>query len=121
MLEQDRLLSFENLKTKFGLGDHDQYQYRYLQIRDCYEKEVRTEIGTIIGIFQKAYEGKKCRAISVLYLGLMGGRETSTVYIKEKWEKELQEHIREVEWFKICKTQCKPLAPKFGENSIGKI
>ncbi|MEQ2203629.1 hypothetical protein XENOCAPTIV_001513 [Xenoophorus captivus] len=38
MLEQDRLLSFENLKTKFGLGDYD--QYRYLQIRD-YEKEMR--------------------------------------------------------------------------------
>ena len=36
----------------------------------------------------------------------MSCRKSSSLYIKEKWEKELQEQITEEEWFNICKTQC---------------
>lgn len=68
-------------------------------------KKIKTKVSNIIEIFHKAYEGKKLRVISALYQGLMAGRNTSTMYIKEKWEEELND-ISEEEWFKICKMQC---------------
>ena len=33
-------------------------------------------------------------------------RAESTLYIKEKWERELGEQITDDEWWNICKTQC---------------
>ena len=113
MVKRGKLQSFEKLRDKFGLDEHEQNQYR--QIRDYYEKE----INEVINVFLKAYEGKTCKVISTLYKGLLSYRKTSSLYIKEKWELELKEQITEEEWFVICKTH--PLAPGVGENSIGKI
>ena len=59
-----------------------------------------------INVFLKVCEGKKCKVISTLYKGLWSCRKTSSLYIKEKWEKELKENITEEEWFVIYKTQC---------------
>ena len=39
--------------------------------------------------------------------------QTSSIYIKEKWEKELKEQITEEEWFNICKTQCTATSFRF--------
>lgn len=63
-------------------------------------------INEVTEVFQKAYEGKKCRVISALCRGLMACRKASSLYIKEKWERKLKEQITEEERFTICKTQC---------------
>lgn len=105
MVEGGQLQSFEKLRERFGLDKHE--QYRYLQIKDYYEKEIKTDTDNeVVEVFQRAYEGKKCRVISVLYRSLMSCRKSSSLYIKEKWEEELKEHITEEEWFTICETQC---------------
>lgn len=102
MVKRGKLQSFEKLRDKFGLDEHE--QYRYLQIRDYYEKEIKTDTDNeVIEVFKRAYEGKKCRVISALYGSLMSCRKSSSLYIKEKWEKDLKEQITEEEWFNICK------------------
>lgn len=43
---------------------------------------------------------------------MVAGRKTSTIYIKEKWGKELKEQtVSEEEWFKIYKCSLQPPAP----------
>ena len=72
-------------------------------------KEIKSkepkEQNMIIKIMVGAYEGRKCRVISALYqaLGVSGGN--STIYIKEKWEKELGIEITEEDWYNVCKVQ----------------
>ncbi len=111
VVERGKMQSFEKLRDKFGLDERE--QYRYLQMRDYYEKEIKTDNeNEVIEVFRKAYEGEKCRVISALYRSLMSCRKISSLYVKGKWEKELKEQITEEEWFNICKTQCTSISSR---------
>lgn len=58
MVEWGKPQSFEKLRDRFGLNEHE--QYRYLQIKDYYEKEIKTDTENgVVEVFQRAYEGKK--------------------------------------------------------------
>jgi hypothetical protein len=97
--------SFEDLQKTYNLDKHE--LYRYFQIRDYYNKEIKvSSMSPLIKIMVQAYKNKKCREISTLYQGLMTSKKTSTLYVKEKWEKGFGEQITEEDWYNICKTQC---------------
>ena len=97
--------SFEDLQLTYDLDKHE--FFRYLQIRDYYIKKIkRASLNPLIKIMVQAYDNKKCRVISAVYQGLMTSKGTSTMYIKEKWERGFGEQITEKDWYNICKTQC---------------
>ena len=52
-----------------------------------------------------AYRNTFGRVISELYQGVVANRNTSTLYRKEKWEKELQEVMTEDMWLDVTETQ----------------
>ena len=91
--------SFTDLKVKYMLDKQD--FYRYLQLRDYYNTEIRgnssKEVNGIIQIIKNIYKGAKIRIISAIYTHLMSGSH-STDYIKKKWEAELSTEITEKEW-----------------------
>lgn len=49
MAEKGKMQIFENLRDKFGLDEHEKYQY--LQIRDYYEKEIKAA-NKVIEVFK---------------------------------------------------------------------
>ena len=99
--------SFQALREKFDLEANK--LFRYFQVRDYYLKEIKfeepKEQNMIIKIMMNAYEGRKCRVISALYQALGASGSNSTVYVKEKWEKELGVEITEDDWFNVCRVQ----------------
>lgn len=52
----------------------------------------------------KAYSGASKSVVSKRYQGIIKSRGTSTTYIKERWEKELNEVITSRQWEKVCET-----------------
>lgn len=103
MVERHELQSFEKLRDKSGLDENE--RNRYPQLKDCFERETRTDTDNeILGVFQEAHERKTCRVISALYKSLMSCRESLSLYVKEKLE--LTEQITEEEWFIMCMLQC---------------
>lgn len=59
----------------------------------------------VLDVMTRAYSGTKLKAISVLYRSLRDSEAASTLYIKEKWEKELNININLEEWHDMCETQ----------------
>lgn len=59
----------------------------------------------MIKVMTDAYNGKKSRVISALYQALLKSRRNSTMYIKEKWEKDLGIELTEEEWHNLCWVQ----------------
>lgn len=89
-------------------------------------KEIKTkepkEQNGIIKIMMNAYERRKCRVISALYQAIGASGDNSTVYIKEKWEKELGIEITEDDWYNVCEIQhtatCSRIWREFGWKNI---
>ena len=99
-IQDGNMLSFQALKDLIGLTNAD--FFRYLQLRDYYTKQIKKkEIHPLIKIFQLSYQGPVTKAISKLYLNLLGSKHHSTMYIKTKWEKELGESITEEAWLEM--------------------
>jgi hypothetical protein len=106
LIEKGEMKSFEEIKNKYNLVNRD--LFRYLQLRDYYDKEIKKkemEIHPIIKIVIRAYGEVIPRTISLLYSCLMGSRGDSTIYVKNKWEKELGEDISEEVWNDMWQTQ----------------
>ena len=107
LVERGEMQSFQALREKFDLEANK--LFRYFQVRDYYLKEIKfeepKEQNMIIKIMMNAYEGRKCRVISALYQALGASGSNSTVYVKEKWEKELGVEITEDDWFNVCRVQ----------------
>lgn len=104
------LLSFETLKEKHLLEKQD--FYRYLQMRhyvDNTKVENVNEASTyLMELFRKAYNSDtNIRTISGIYKGLSNLKTHSTLYIKNKWEKEGGMSISEEEWTTIWRYQWK--------------
>ena len=63
------------------------------------------------------YTGGKSREISALYQGLLKSRGNSTMYVKEKWERELGIEITEEEWYNVCRIQHSTTASRLWRES----
>uniref|UniRef100_A0A671XN45 Reverse transcriptase domain-containing protein n=1 Tax=Sparus aurata TaxID=8175 RepID=A0A671XN45_SPAAU len=107
LIKNGNFMNFQEIKQKYNLNNRD--HFRYLQIRDYFDKEIRHNVDldnngiirTIIGV----YNSKKYRIISTVYHNLMERRGNTTSYVKLKWEGELGVNISEDEWLQIWRTQ----------------
>ena len=105
VIRQGKMQSFEDLRVKHDL-EHREF-FRYLQMRDYFEKEIKTDWRSeVILIMTQAYIKKQDKVISALYQGLMASKNNSTLYIKKKWESGFGMQITDKDWDNICETQC---------------
>ena len=104
LVEKGEMVNFQELKNKYDL-DWREF-YRYLQMRDYYEKQIRREptleTNEVVRVMINAYKGKHIRAITTLYKALMIDKST-TGYIREKWETEFNIKISEDDWDNMWK------------------
>lgn len=57
-----------------------------------------------MNIFTDAYKGiTHNKPVSRIYLSIHSSKNHSTLYIKEKWEKEANITLTEDDWVKMCK------------------
>ena len=107
VMEKGEIKSFLKLRREYELEQQDFYMY--LQIRDYFNKEIKPdlpgELNKVVVTLCNAYKNKYGRVISELYQGMVANRNTSTLYIKDKWGKELNEVITEDMWHDIIETQ----------------
>lgn len=105
LIKKGNIMSFQELKTKYDLDNKD--LFRYLQLRDYFRKEIQNikTLNGIIDLMNKVYTGKKFREIAVIYRNLRDSEAASTLYIKEKWERELKMIITLEEWNEMCEIQ----------------
>lgn len=108
LFDQDKVLSFQDLKEKFGL--HNQDHFRYLQIRDFTSKKFPRDVITgrdeILIIFQRAYKNVTLqKIISKLYSALQNLKSDHTLDIKERWEAEGGLTVSQEDWDRICRQQ----------------
>lgn len=119
MIQKGEMKSFEELKNTYELANQD--LFRYLQMRDYYNKEIRTaEVHPIIKLFVGAYDEVVPRTISALYTCLMSSEKISTLYVKNKWEKELGEDIPEEVWNGMWEAHCNTTQSKGWREFIWK-
>ena len=108
MVKSGDIDSFENLKRKYELSNQD--FYRYLQVRDYFGKKVKRSTPgvttSLITVFTDAYNSGSNRGlVSRLYDGLMLLKNDSTMYVKERWEKEMGIVISDEVWMNTWETQ----------------
>ncbi len=94
--------SFQALKDKFGLVNHD--LFRYLQVRQFYLKEIKNnyEINQIVQVIIQTYMKGTSKTVSKLYKGISNLRNHSIEYIRLKWGKEVGISLLPDQWKKIC-------------------
>ena len=99
--------TFEKLKREFGLDNGD--LFRYLQLRHFYETEIKRRVSTeenkVIEVFTNAYECTPVKIVSKLYRGLQKQNGRNSLYVKSKWERELNIKLSETDWHSMCRTQ----------------
>lgn len=102
LINNGEIRSFQYLKDKFSLDNRD--FFRYLQLREYYNKEIkdRNEPNAVLETLCGAYQQKMRKIVSKLYSSLMSCQKNTTLYVKEKWEKEAVVKISNEEWYKIC-------------------
>ena len=105
LMKNGHIMSFQELKTDYGLENRD--HFRFLQLRDYFIKEIQTvkNLNGVLDVMIRTYNGTKLKAVSVLYRNLRDSEDVSTLYIKEKWEKELKINITVEEWQSMCEAQ----------------
>ena len=98
------LNSFQHLQEKHDLDKRD--FYRFLQLRHHFDRNIRTQENcdrNLINIIIDAYKGKIYKkVVSKIYLCLQSYKKTSTLYVKNIWEKEANITLTEDEWLNIC-------------------
>lgn len=106
-VKKGQILSFQNLQENYNL-DHKDF-YMYLQVRDFYHKVIKPDLpgetNKLTEILDNAYKNKGEKVLSKLYQALVFNRKNSTLYIRDKWEKELLVEISDDVWYDICETQ----------------
>lgn len=107
LLEGKTFKTFEKLKREFGLDNCD--LFRYLQLRHFYETEIKRGISTegnkVIEVFINAYKCTPVKIVSKLYRGLQKQNGRNSLYVKSKWERELNIELTETDWHAMCTTQ----------------
>ena len=99
--------SFEYLKKRYNLEQKD--FYRYLQVRNYFNQNLRPNLGKIetgiLKILLLASESPCTKIISKLYKAILHHKSGNTWYIKEKWEREGNLTITEDAWKRMCLMQ----------------
>ena len=107
LIEGQHFKSFEQLKREFNLENDD--FFRYLQIRHFYDSEIKkglsVESNEIIQVVTGAYKQIPSKIVSKLYRGLQQQHGRNTLYVKSKWETEMDVELSESDWHSIWVTQ----------------
>ena len=109
MLNNGKVMSFQDLKDKFELYNQD--FFRYLQIRDFLNKKLKqlqlyTRNEEIIDIFKNAYKDASYqKKISKIYQTLSNLKRNNTLHMKARWESEGNLTLTTEEWDRICTQQ----------------
>lgn len=86
LIKDGNFMSFQEIKQKYDLSNQD--HYRYLQIRDFLNKEVKHSVdldkNSIIKTITEVYKAKKIRIISTIYKHIMEARGCTTTYVKQR-------------------------------------
>lgn len=107
-LDRNKILSFQSLQEKCGLERSD--FYRYLQIRhyinqECNYNNLTEAESEFYRIFRSSQTSLPSKSISALYNILLGAENGSTLYIKERWERDAGIVISEEMWKGIWEFQ----------------
>ena len=107
LVEGRSFKTFERLKQEFGLENKD--RFRYFQLRVFYEKGIKRGIiqwdNAVLKVFTDAYKHTPTKIVSKLYNGLQNHMGDDTLYVKSKWEKEMNVVLSKDDWQAICITQ----------------
>lgn len=109
VLENKELQTFQTLKEKLSLTNRD--LFRFIQFRDYFYREIKMEtsheISPVVKIMMNAYKSdSKCaKIISSFYVSIMESKTNSTLYLKSRWEKELNVEILPEVWLDMCEIQ----------------
>lgn len=107
LIEGHNFKSFQDLKGEFDLKNGD--LFRYLQLRHFYDTEIRDGISAegngVIEMLTGAYKQTPSKIVSKLYKSLQKRNGESTLYVKLKWERELDITLSESDWHTMCRTQ----------------
>lgn len=108
LFNQNSLKNFETLKRLYGLNYCD--SFRFYQVQDYInsfmvdgQKALENSLLKVYFLAYRADCGNK--VISRLYKGLQEMKTTSTIYVKQKWERESNSCIPEEVWLKYCEYQ----------------
>lgn len=110
IIDKGQLKSFQNLQRDHSLEKQD--FYRYLQLRNYFEKVIRKYTADpedpILKEILRAYSSEQTKGIiSRIYKGFMTKKTYSTDYIKDNWEKEGNFEMPREEWYSCCEFQWK--------------
>lgn len=101
------LRSFQYLIDNQNL--EKQHFYRYLQLRHHLHRNIenkKVSEMSLFNIFIDVYKGSTHKKLeSRIYLCSQSSKNHSTLYARDKWEKQANIAIMEEEWFNICETQ----------------
>ena len=107
LIEGQHFKSFEQLKREFDLRNGD--FFRYLQLRHFYDAEIKKDLSVdgneVIQVVAGAFKQTPSRIVSKLYRGMQKQHGRDTLYVKSKWEAELNVELSESDWHSICETQ----------------
>lgn len=107
LLEGNMFKTFEKLRREFDLDNSD--PFRYLQLRHFYETEIKKGISAegneIIEVFIKAYKCTPAKILSKMYSGLQKRNRKNSLYVKSRWEREMNITLSDSDWHSICTTQ----------------
>lgn len=107
LTERKKFKSFENLKREFDLENAD--LFRYLQLRHLYNTDIENHLSQegseLIDMIAGAYRHLPSKIVSRLYKCLQNCNRFDSLYIKQKWEAELQLKLSENDWHSICLLQ----------------
>uniref|UniRef100_A0A3B3I5T5 Reverse transcriptase domain-containing protein n=1 Tax=Oryzias latipes TaxID=8090 RepID=A0A3B3I5T5_ORYLA len=99
--------TFEKLKEEFELENTD--LFRYFQLRNFYSEEVKRSItqegSDVIEMVSGAYKKLPSKMVSKMYKCLLKCNGFDSLYLKQKWELELQINLSEDDWYSICQLQ----------------
>ncbi len=110
IIDKGQLLDFNSLKEKFNLDSKDFFRYLQLRQHFCQKIKKRTDEdlnkSALVKILSSAYKAEPMlKTITKLYKALMDLHGDSSLYIKERWEKESGIAISTEDWENICKLQ----------------
>lgn len=100
--------SFQSMQNRYDLRKND--FFRYLQVRHNFTARCKTTEFSVAEtefykILKLAYGSRTHKLISTVYIALFTTDKDSTLYIKQKWEKEAEVVISEDSWGGIWRFQ----------------
>ncbi len=102
LLEGKTFKTFEKLKREFDLANGD--LFRYLQLRHFCETKIKKG-NEVIQVFTNAYKCTPVKIVSRLYRGLQKRNGINSLYVRSKWELELNIKLSQSDWHSICRMQ----------------